>query len=103
MPTRTPKVVQLGAPDLYELPPVLAVPSLVIPEGGWPVRVHLKLECGSELQIPLDQQCMSELIGLLRPFISPQSATVISRSYSNDFLDEVAAEIERKKRGNQGR
>ncbi len=62
-----PKVIRIDGPGTFTTPPVIAVPYLIAPEGGSPVRICFKLDDGVDLQVPLAPHLIRELLGLLKP------------------------------------
>ena len=62
MPTNpSPTLVQLGPPGPYETPVVEAFQKLSVDQGTRLTRVHLRLEGGAELLVPLPPSVVEKL------------------------------------------
>ena len=72
MPTKQPlPLVQLGPVGHYRIPTVVRVEGAAFPPGEVQARIHLRLETGHLLDMPLAQATIDELHASLAKLATP--------------------------------
>ncbi len=67
-PQRPPQFAEQVPPDNYQTPPVTLVVAITMPSIEGPGRIRLRLEGGYGLEIPMKQDAIDTLFGLLQSF-----------------------------------